>query len=436
MSQDKAPPPGLPAQRDPRYVSQMTRNTFAMVLAGGRGKRLHELTDWRSKPAVPFGGKFRIIDFTLSNCVNSGVRRVGVATQYKSQSLIRHLQLGWSFLDGRLGEFIEIMPAQQQVDESHWYQGTADAVYQNLREIRHANPEYVLVLSGDHIYRMDYGRLLVAHAESQADLTIACIAVPLEEAKGFGVMSVGADNRIASFEEKPAQPQPMPGHPDKALASMGIYIFNARFLFEQLMRDADDPKSSHDFGKDIIPHCVKRYRAFAQDFADSCVNEPGKPAYWRDVGTLDAYWAANMDLVQVTPHLNLYDDKWPIWTWQPQSPPAKFVFDNDTRRGSAVDSMVSGGCIVSGSTVRRSMLFSGVVVHSYSLVEDSIVLSNVEIGRDCVLKKCIIDRDCRLPDGTQIGLNPSEDRKRFHVTESGITLVTRAMLGQDDYLIR
>jgi glucose-1-phosphate adenylyltransferase len=414
----------------------MTRNTFAMVLAGGRGKRLHELTDWRSKPAVPFGGKFRIIDFTLSNCVNSGVRRVGVATQYKSQSLIRHLQLGWSFLDGRLGEFIEIMPAQQQVDESHWYQGTADAVYQNLREIRHANPEYVLVLSGDHIYRMDYGRLLVAHAESQADLTIACIAVPLEEAKGFGVMSVGADNRIVSFEEKPAQPQPMPGHPDKALASMGIYIFNARFLFEQLVRDADDPKSSHDFGKDIIPHCVKRYRAFAQDFADSCVNEPGKPAYWRDVGTLDAYWAANMDLVQVTPHLNLYDDKWPIWTWQPQSPPAKFVFDNDTRRGTAVDSMVSGGCIVSGSTVRRSMLFSGVVVHSYSLVEDSIVLSNVEIGRDCVLKKCIIDRDCQLPDETQIGLNPAEDRKRFHVTQSGITLVTRAMLGQDENLIR
>jgi glucose-1-phosphate adenylyltransferase len=436
MSQVKAPETGLPTHRDPRYVSQMTRNTFAMVLAGGRGKRLHELTDWRSKPAVPFGGKFRIIDFTLSNCVNSGVRRVGVATQYKSQSLIRHLQLGWSFLDGRLGEFIEIMPAQQQVDESHWYQGTADAVYQNLREIRHANPEYVLVLSGDHIYRMDYGRLLVAHAESQADLTIACIAVPLEEAKGFGVMSVGADNRIASFEEKPAQPQPMSGQPDKALASMGIYIFNARFLFEQLMRDADDPKSSHDFGKDIIPHCVKRYRAFAQDFADSCVNEPGKPAYWRDVGTLDAYWAANMDLVHVTPQLNLYDDKWPIWTWQPQSPPAKFVFDNDTRRGTAVDSMVSGGCIVSGSTVRRSMLFSGVVVHSYSLVEDSIVLSNVEIGRDCVIKKCIIDRDCHLPDGTRIGLNPSEDRKRFHVTESGITLVTRAMLGQDDYLIR
>ena len=228
----------------------------------------------------------------------------------------------------------------------------------------------------------------------------------------------------------------MPGHPDKALASMGIYIFNARFLFEQLVRDADDPKSSHDFGKDIIPHCVKRYRAFAQDFADSCVNEPGKPAYWRDVGTLDAYWAANMDLVQVTPHLNLYDDKWPIWTWQPQSPPAKFVFDNDTRRGTAVDSMVSGGCIVSGSTVRRSMLFSGVVVHSYSLVEDSIVLSNVEIGRDCVLKKCIIDRDCQLPDETQIGLNPAEDRKRFHVTQSGITLVTRAMLGQDENLIR
>jgi len=436
MSQDKALPTGLPAPRDPRFVSQLTRNTFAMVLAGGRGSRLHELTDWRSKPAVPFGGKFRIIDFTLSNCVNSGVRRVGVATQYKSQSLIRHLQLGWSFLDGRLGEFIEIMPAQQQVDESHWYQGTADAVFQNLREIRHAHPEYVLVLSGDHVYRMDYGRILAAHVERQADLTVACLEVPLKEASGFGVMAVNEEGRIVKFEEKPANPPPMPNNPDVALASMGIYVFNASFLFEQLRRDADDPKSSHDFGKDVIPHCVKRYRTFAQNFAHSCVCEPGKPAYWRDVGTLDAYWEANMDLVQVTPHLNLYDDTWPIWTWQPQSPPAKFVFDDDDRRGQAVDSMVSGGCIISGSTVRRSMLFSGVVVHSYSLVQDSIILPNVQIGRNCVLKKCIVDRDCKLPDGTQIGVNPELDRQRFHVNESGLTLVTRAMLGQDVDLIR
>jgi len=417
--------------RDPRFVSQLTRNTFAVVLAGGRGARLHQLTDWRSKPAVPFGGKFRIIDFTLSNCVNSGVRRIGVATQYKSQSLIRHLQLGWSFLDGRLGEFIEIMPAQQQLNESQWYRGTADAVYQNLREIRHARPEYVLVLSGDHIYRMDYGRILAAHLERNADLTVACIEVPIEEAKGFGVMAVDAEQRIVSFEEKPAAPQPMPGRTDTALASMGIYVFNARFLFEQLQRDADDPKSSHDFGKDVIPHCVRRYRGFAQNFADSHVGDADKPAYWRDVGTLDAYWEANMDLIQVTPQLNLYDDNWPIWTWQPQSPPGKFVFDDLDRRGTALDSMVSGGCIVSGSTVRRTMLFSGVYVHSYSLIEDSIVLPGVQVGRHCIVRKCIIDKGCIIPEGMQIGVDPVADRKRFLVTPSGITLVSRAMLGQD-----
>jgi glucose-1-phosphate adenylyltransferase len=422
---------GLAFNRDPRFVSQLTRNTFAIVLAGGRGSRLHQLTDWRSKPAVPFGGKFRIIDFTLSNCVNSGVRRVGVATQYKSQSLIRHLQLGWSFLDGRLGEFIEIMPAQQQVNESQWYRGTADAVFQNLREIRRANPDYILVLSGDHIYRMDYGRILAAHVERDADLTVACIEVPLEEAKSFGVMAVDEQNRVVNFEEKPKVPLAIPDKPDTALASMGIYVFNARFLFEQLQRDADDPKSSHDFGKDVIPHCVKRYRTFAQSFADSHVGEVGKPAYWRDVGTLDAYWEANMDLVHVSPQLNLYDDDWPIWTWQPQSPPAKFVFDDEARRGYAVDSMVSGGCIVSGSTLRRTMLFSGVYVHSYSTIEDSIVLPNVRIWRNCILKKCIIDKNCIIPEGMQVGLDPEADRKRFHVTPSGITLISRVMLGQD-----
>jgi glucose-1-phosphate adenylyltransferase len=417
---------------DPRFVSQLTRNTFALILAGGRGSRLHELTDWRAKPAVPFGGKFRIIDFTLSNCVNSGVRRVGVATQYKAQSLIRHLQLGWSFLDGRLGEFIEIMPAQQQMDDSQWYQGTADAVFQNLRELRIANPEYVLILSGDHVYRMDYGRILAAHVERKADLTVACIEVPLRGASEFGVMSVNEEGRIVDFAEKPANPQPVPGNPEVALASMGIYVFNARFLFEQLSRDADDPKSSHDFGKDIIPHAVKRYRTYAHSFSESCVCDPGQSVYWRDVGTLDAYWAANMDLVHVTPALNLYDDAWPIWTWQPQSPPAKFVFDDDTRRGQAVDAMVSGGCIISGATVRRSMLFSCVRVNSYSLIQESIILPNVEVGRQCVIKKCIVDKNCRIPDGSQIGVNPEEDRKRFHVTASGITLVTQAMLGQSN----
>jgi glucose-1-phosphate adenylyltransferase len=427
---------GMRSARDPRFVSQLTRNTFAMVLAGGRGSRLHQLTDWRSKPAVPFGGKFRIIDFTLSNCVNSGIRRVGVATQYKSQSLIRHLQLGWSFLDGRLDEFIEIMPAQQQVNESQWYRGTADAIYQNLREIRYAKPEYVLVLSGDHIYRMDYGRILAAHLERNADVTVACIEVPIEEAKGFGVMAINDEQRVVSFDEKPASPAPMPGRPDMALASMGIYVFNARFLFEQLQRDADDPKSSHDFGKDVIPHCVKRYRTFAQNFVDSHVGDADKPPYWRDVGTLDAYWEANMDLVHVTPQLNLYDDNWPIWTWQPQQPPGKFVFDDEDRRGMAVDSMISGGCIVSGSTVRRTMLFSGVYVHSYSLIEDSIVLPGVQVGRHCVLRKCIIDKSCSIPEGTQIGVDPVADRKRFHVTASGITLVSREMLGQDVSPIR
>ncbi len=415
---------------DPRFVSQLTRNTFALILAGGRGSRLHELTDFRAKPAVPFGGNFRIIDFTLSNCVNSGVRRVGVATQYKAQSLIRHLQLGWSFLDGRLNEFIEIMPAQQQSLGEQWYQGTADAVFQNLREIRHARPEYVLVLSGDHIYRMDYGRVLLDHVANQADVTVACIEVPLGEASSFGVMSVDRDNRVLDFAEKPVQPRPMPDAPGQALASMGIYVFNADFLYEQLLRDADDPKSCHDFGKDIIPHCVKRYRTYAQNFSQSCVAEPGKPAYWRDVGTLDAYWAANLDLVQVTPDLDLYSENWPIWTWQPQTPPAKFVFDDDARRGKAVDSMVAGGCIVSGAIVRRSMLFSGVHVHSYATIEDSMVLPHVHVGRHCVLKKCIIDKNSRIPDGTVIGIDPVQDKKRFRVTASGITLVTKEMLGQ------
>jgi glucose-1-phosphate adenylyltransferase len=416
---------------DPRFVSQLTRNTFAMVLAGGRGSRLFELTDWRSKPAVPFGGKFRIIDFTLSNCVNSGVRRVGVATQYKAQSLIRHVQLGWSFLDGRLGEFIEIMPAQQQVNETSWYRGTADAVFQNLREIRRAQPEYVLVLSGDHIYRMDYGRMLAAHAQSGADVTVACMEVPLSEAGGFGVMAVDEGGRIVEFEEKPAQPKPIPGRPDKALASMGIYVFNARFLDGQLARDAQDPNSSRDFGKDVIPHCVAQHHTQAHNFVDSCVSDPEKPPYWRDVGTLDAFWEANMDLVQVTPQLNLYDDSWPIWTWQPQSPSAKFVFDNDVRRGMAVDAMVSGGCIISGASVRRSLLFMGVRVNSYSLVEDSVLLPMVDVGRHCVLKRCIIDKGCNIPDGTRIGCDPQADRKRFRVTDSGITLVTRGMLGQE-----
>ena len=428
---DTDPEPSVPTRsgREPRFVSQVTRNTFAMVLEGGRAAGLHELTDWRSKPALAFAGKFRIIDFVLSNCVNSGVRRVGVATQYRAQSLIRHLQLGWSFLDGRLGEFIEIMPAQQQVNASHWYRGSADAVYQNLREIRRASPAYVLVLAGDHIYRMDYGRLLAAHVARQADVTLACMAVPATDAQRFTALTVDATQRVVAMRHHPGQT--VAEDPATVLVGMGIYVFNAQFLYDQLQLDTDDATSSHDICNDLIPRCLDRHRVYAQNYLDSRVGDLDKPAYWCDLHSLDAYWAANMDLVQVTPHLNLYDNDWPIWTWQPQSPPAKYVFDEPGRQGTAIDSLVAGGCIVSGAMVRRSMLFSDVRINSYSLVEDSVVLSNVQIGRHCILKKCIIDKNCTLPEGTLIGLDPIEDAKRFHVTQGGVTLVTRAMLGQE-----
>ncbi|MBM3392985.1 MAG: glucose-1-phosphate adenylyltransferase [Betaproteobacteria bacterium] len=419
----------------PRFVSQLTRESFALVLAGGRGSRLKQLTDWRSKPAVPFAGKFRIIDFTLSNCVNSGIRRIGVATQYKSQSLIHHLQRGWSFLDGRLNEFIDLLPAQQQMGEE-WYQGTADAVFQNLDMLRRNHPKYILVLSGDHVYKMDYGRMLAFHVAEQADMTVACMEVPREEASAFGVMGVGEDWRVTRFDEKPKEPMAIPGKPDRALVSMGVYVFNAGFLYEQVIRDRDDPNSSHDFGKDVIPHIVDRYRVFAHDFSESCVGcEEGQP-YWRDVGTVDAYWEANMDVIHVTPELNLYDDSWPIWTYQDQLPPAKFVFDDEDRRGMAIDSMVSGDCIISGATVRRSLLFSSVRVEDRSLVEDSVILPKVRIGRNVVIRRAILDKRCRIPDGTQIGVNREEDARRFHVTEKGVTLVTPEMLGQQAHRVR
>ena len=420
----------------PRFVSQLTRNTFALVLAGGRGARLQQLTDWRCKPAVPFGGKFRIIDFTLSNCVNSGVRRIGVATQYKAHSLIRHIQQGWSFLDGRFDEFIELLPAQQQITAA-WYSGTADAVFQNLAVLRRHSPEYVLILAGDHVYKMDYGRMIAFHVTHQADMTVACIEVPLADASAFGVLGIGADGRVVSFVEKPAQPQSIPNQPDRALASMGVYVFNARFLYEQLRRDADDPSSSHDFGKDLIPHLVSRYRTFSHRFADGCVGTtPGGKPYWRDVGTVDAYWEANMELTKVVPELNLYDRDWPIWTYQEQLPPAKFVLDDADRRGMAVDSMVSGGCIVSGAVMRRSLLFSDVRVQAHSVVEDSVVLPNVRIGSNVVLKRAVVDRRCEIADGTVIGVDPAHDRRRFHVTDNGITLITPQMLGQQIYYIR
>ena len=423
------------ARADPRHAAYLSKATFALVLAGGRGSRLKQLTDWRSKPAVPFGGKFRIIDFTLSNCVNSGIRRIGVATQYKAHSLIQHLQRGWSFLDGRFHEFIDLLPAQQQIEES-WYQGTADAVFQNLDVIRRSRPEYVLVLSGDHIYKMDYTRLLTFHVEKQADLTVACLEVPLEEGRAFGVMGVDNASRVTSFTEKPEQPPAIPGKPGVALASMGIYVFNAEFLYEQLIRDTDDPRSAHDFGKDVIPYVVPRYRVFAHPFPESCVGMTGTQAYWRDVGTIDAYWEANMELTKITPELNMYDTEWPIWTYQEQLPPAKFVFDDDNRRGMAVDSMVSGGDVISGAVVRRSLLFSNVRVNSYSLVEDSVILPDVDIGRRTVLKKVVIDKRCRIPEGMVVGVNGEEDRRRFYVTEKGITLITPEMLGQRVHQVR
>ncbi|MEO1767854.1 glucose-1-phosphate adenylyltransferase [Thiobacter aerophilum] len=426
-----------PRQKEyPRFVSLLTKNTVALILAGGRGSRLKHLTDWRAKPAVPFGGKFRIIDFPLSNCVNSGIRRIGVITQYKAHSLIQHLQRGWGFLRGEFNEFIDLLPAQQRIREDEWYKGTADAVFQNMDILRHYGPEFVLILAGDHIYKMDYGEMLAAHAASAADVTIACLEVPIEDAKAFGVVSVDEYNRITAFEEKPANPTPMPNDPTRAFASMGIYVFNAKFLYEQLIRDADDAKSSHDFGKDVIPYLVSRYRVFAHRFADSCVGAPGDVPYWRDVGTVDAYWEANMELAKITPDLNLYDEKWPIWTYQEQLPPAKFVFDDPDRRGMAVDSMVSGGCIISGATVRSSVLFSSVRVDAYSEITDSVILPRVDIGKHVRLRRVVVDKNCRIPDGLEVGFDPEKDRQRFYVTERGITLITPEMLGQYIHHVR
>ncbi|MEO7621601.1 MAG: glucose-1-phosphate adenylyltransferase [Gallionella sp.] len=429
--------PAAVSAASPRFVSHITKNTYAMVLAGGRGTRLHELTDWRAKPAVPFGGKFRIIDFVLSNCVNSGIRRIGVATQYKSHSLIQHIQRGWSFLNGQFGEFVDLLPAQQRVSENYWYKGTADAVFQNLDILRSSNPDYVLILAGDHVYKMDYAKLLAFHVDNKADMTVACLEVPLAEASGFGVMGVDANSRVVEFAEKPANPTSMPGKPDKALASMGIYVFNTKFLFEQLIRDADDAHSSHDFGHNMIPHMIEKYQVFAQSFAQSCVGmgHDNLP-YWRDVGTIDSYWEANMELTKVLPDLNMYDQEWPIWTHQEQLPPAKFVFDEDDRRGMAIDSLVSGGCIVSGSTVRRSLLFSDVRVNAFCTIEDSVLLPKVEVGRNVTLKRVIVDKSCKIPDGLIAGGNPEEDRKRFHVSTNGVTLITPDMLGQKAHRLR
>ncbi|WP_299004360.1 glucose-1-phosphate adenylyltransferase [uncultured Shewanella sp.] len=411
----------------PRYISNLTRETYALILAGGKGSRLHELTDWRAKPALYFGGKFRVIDFTLSNCINSGIRRVGVVTQYKSHSLIRHVMRGWGHFKKELGESVEILPASQRYSDN-WYQGTADAVFQNIDIIRYELPKYVIILSGDHVYRMDYAGLLATHERSGADMTISCLEVPVTEAaNAFGVAEVDDENRILGFEEKPTIPKALPDDPEMCLASMGNYVFNTSFLFEQLKKDAQNERSGRDFGKDIIPSVIAEHQVYAHKFRSHFGDEK---AYWRDVGTLDAFWQANLELLSPTPALNLYDSKWPIWTYQEQLPPAKFVFDDDGRRGMALDSVVSEGCIISGSIVRRSVLFNEVRVCSYSEVEDSVILPDVVVLRHCRIKNAIIDRGSVIPEGTVIGYDKEHDKARgFRVTPKGTVLVTREMLG-------
>jgi glucose-1-phosphate adenylyltransferase len=407
-----------------RYLSRLTRGTLAVIMAGGRGERLRQLTEDRCKPAAPFGGKFRIIDFVLSNLLNSGIRQISVLTQYKAHSLIQHIGKGWGFLRGEFGEFIEIIPAQQRRGPE-WYQGTADSLWQNMELIRAHRPLHVLVLAGDHIYKMDYGPMIGFHVEKEADITVGVVEVPLDFARDFGVMAIETTNRVIGFQEKPRHPEPMPGRPDIALASMGIYVFNPRLLERLLRADAENPNSAHDFGRNIIPDAIDKLRVFAYPFEDVRTKAQN---YWRDVGTVDAYYEANMELVRVSPELNIYDEQWPIWTYQEQLPPAKFVFDDDERRGCAIDSMVSGGCIISGSRVSNSLLFSQVRVHDYSSVERSVILPRVRIGEHCVVRNAIIDEGAVVPDGTQIGVDSAADRDRFYVSENGVTLVTASML--------
>jgi len=406
-------------------VSDLTRRTLVLVLAGGEGSRLRNLTKWRAKPAVPFGGKYRIIDFALSNCINSGMRRIGVLTQYKSHSLIRHLQRAWGFMRPEIGEFVEIIPAQQRL-RPEWYQGTADAIYQNLDIIYRHEPDYVLVLGGDHIYTMNYARMLAAHVQTGAELTVGCIEVPVDEAKGFGVMSVDEEYRITRFTEKPDEPECVPGKEGVALASMGIYIFSMEFLTNALIQDAEDEGSQHDFGKNIIPAAIQNAKSVAYPY----VNSKGEPDYWRDVGSLYSYWKANIELCDIEPELNLYERDWPIWTYQSQSPPAKFAFDDEGRRGQAIDSLVAGGCIISGAKVKRSVIFFNTRIETGSFVGKSVILPKVRIGKNCLIKNCVIDKGTVIPDGMEIGVNPDEDRERFIVTDEGIVLVTPGMMNQ------
>ena len=407
---------------------RLPKRAMALILAGGRGSRLKQLTDTRCKPAVYFGGHFRIIDFVLSNCMNSGLRRIGVLTQYKSHSLLRHLQRGWNFLKSEMHEFVDLIPAQQRVDEEYWYRGTADAVYQSLDIIKANKPEYVVILAGDHIYKMDYARMLADHALSGAGVTVGCIEVDRQEAKAFGVMAIDENKKVTSFVEKPADPPAMPGKPDRSLASMGIYIFTADYLYRMLDEDIALEGSSHDFGKDIIPKAVGEGQVVAHFFQDSCVyNSEKAPAYWRDVGTIDAYWEANIDLTATVPELNLYDRTWPIWTYLEQLPPAKFVHNEPNRRGEAIESSVSAGCILSGS-VHNSLLFSNCRVHSYTQIQGAVLLPEVQVGRNARLTKVVVDRGCRIPDGLVVGEDPDDDARRFYRSEGGVTLITPRML--------
>ena len=407
----------------------LPKRALALVLAGGRGSRLKNMTDKRAKPAVYFGGKFRIIDFALSNCLNSGLRRMAVLTQYKSHSLLRHLQRGWSFMRSELNESVELLPAQQRIEEQ-WYRGTADAVYQNLDIIRTDNPpDFIMVLAGDHVYKMDYSIMLADHAAHGCGVTVGCLEVSRPQATAFGVMAIDVNRKITAFVEKPADPPSMPGRPDVALASMGIYAFSAEYLYPLLEEDVADPTSTHDFGRDIIPRAVAQGQALAHPFSMSCIpNPPHTEPYWRDVGTVDAFWAANLDLTTTDPALNMYDRSWPIWTYQEQLPPAKFVHDLEDRRGAALNSLVSGGCIISGARISDSVLFSNVTVHSYARVAQSVVLPDVVINRSCRIRKAVIDRRCVLPEGMVVGEDAEADAKRFRRTESGVVLITPAML--------
>ena len=408
---------------------RLSNRTCAFVLAGGRGSRLKELTDIRAKPAVPFGGKTRIVDFALSNALNSGIRKMAIATQYKAHSLIRHCQRGWSFFRAERNEYLDILPASQRVSEEKWYVGTADAVTQNIDIVDSYNVDYILVLAGDHIYKMDYEMMLREHVETGADVTVGCLTVPRMEATAFGVMHVDEDMRITQFLEKPADPPGMPSDPDRALASMGIYVFKWSFLRELLLRDEGEERSRHDFGGDIVPYIVRNGKAVAHEFDKSCVrHKPGAPSYWRDVGTIDAYWKANIDLTDFDPDLDLWDTDWPIWTYSELAPPAKFIHDEEDRRGSAVSSLVSGGCIISGTEIRNSLLFTQVHTNSYASLDHAVVLPYVEVGRHARLKNVVIDRGVVIPEGLVVGEDREEDARFFNVSEGGVTLITQAML--------